>query len=59
MTLKRRSRSVVRVLDRYRYGGRWWRGEGERSYYLVELEEGLVAEVYRTGDTWVLSRTAD
>lgn len=57
--LKKRSRSVVRVLDRYLYGGRWWRGEGERSYYLVELEGGLVAELYRTGETWGLSRTAD
>lgn len=57
--LRARSRRVVRVLDRYQYGGRWWRGEGERHYYLVELEEGLVAELYRTGDAWVLSRTAD
>jgi hypothetical protein len=57
--LRERSQAVVRVLDRYLYGGRWWRGEGERRYYLVELEEGLFAEVYRTGDTWVLSRTAD
>lgn len=47
------------MLDRYQCGGRWWRGEGERHYYLVELEGELVAEVYRTEDTWVLSRTAD
>lgn len=59
MTLRERSRRVERVLDRYLYGGRWWRGEGERFYYLLELEGELVAEVYRTGNMWVLSRTAD
>ena len=56
---QQRERRVARVLDRWRYGGRWWRLEGKRDYYLLELEGGAVAEVYREGERWVLSRSAD
>lgn len=51
--------NVRRVLDAWRYGGRWWVGEPPRDYYLLELETGHVFEVYRAGDTWTLSRIAD
>ncbi len=30
--------NVRRVLDFWRYGGRWWASEGPRDYYLLELE---------------------
>lgn len=63
-------RRVLRVLDRWRYGGRWWRREGPRDYYLLELEGGGVVEVFaRPGGPvpgghaprggWTLSRTLD
>ena len=50
---------VRRVLDFWRDGGGWWRGEPPRDYYLLEVETGTVLEVYRAGETWVLSRVAD
>jgi hypothetical protein len=61
---------VIRTLDRWRYGGRWWRGEGPRDYFLLELEGGRTVEVFtrpgaplpggaaRPGG-WTLSRTLD
>ena len=59
LRFRQRERKVVRVLDSWRYGGRWWRLEGRRDYYLLELEGGAVVEVFCCGDRWVLSRTAD
>ena len=56
---QQREQRVVRILDTWRYGGRWWRFEGRRDYYLLELEGGVVAEVFRDGERWILSRTAD
>ncbi|WP_279231699.1 hypothetical protein [Thermus thalpophilus] len=50
---------MVRLLDRWRAGGRWWRLEPGRDYFLVEVEGGLVLEVYREGEAWVLSRVLD
>ncbi len=47
------------ILDAWRYGGRWWRGEAARDYYLLELESGHVVEVYRSLESWVLSRISD
>ncbi len=54
-----RRRSVQRVLDSWLYGGRWWRGEGPRAYFFVQLVTGEDAELYREGETWVLSRLGD
>ena len=61
--------NVRRVIDSWRYGGRWWVGEPPRDYYLLELKTGHVFEVYRedigpsgpnpAGETWTLSRIAD
>lgn len=51
--------SVRRILDFWRYNGRWWQGEASRDYYLLELDSGHVVEVFRADDTWVLSRIAD
>ncbi|MGM8838785.1 hypothetical protein [Thermus sp. 93170] len=36
-----RKRRVVRLLDRWRAGGRWWRLEPGRDYFLLEVEGGL------------------
>lgn len=51
--------AVRRILDFWRYGGRWWEAQAPRYYYLLELETGHVVEVYRSTDTWVLSRISD
>lgn len=51
--------AVRRVLDSWRYGGRWWQGEAPRDYYLLELETGHVIEVFRSGERWTLSRISD
>lgn len=61
---------MVRVIDRWRYGGRWWRREGPRDYYLLELSDRRVVEVFvRPGGRvpgaelrprgWTLSRILD
>lgn len=50
---------VNRLLDAWRYGGRWWLGEAPRDHYLLELEDGRVAEITREGDEWFLIGTAD
>jgi hypothetical protein len=50
---------VRRVLDFWRYGGRWWLSEPPRDYYLLELETGHVVEVFRAADSWTLSRVSD
>ena len=51
--------NVRRVIDSWRYGGRWWVGEPPRDYYLLKLETGHVFEVYRAGEVWTLSRISD
>ncbi len=51
--------NVRRILDAWRYGGRWWVGEPPRDYYLLELETGHIFEVYRCAEHWTLSRIAD
>lgn len=58
---RHRRRRVARALDAWRYGGRWWRFEPARSYWLLELEGDLEAEVFREDLTerWVLSRVTD
>jgi len=47
------------ILDAWRYGGRWWRDEAPRDYYLLELETGHIVEIYQSVESWVLSRISD
>lgn len=54
-----RPRSVVRVLDQWRYAGRWWEDEVSRDYYLVELADGVRLELFQEGDAWWLSKMSD
>ncbi len=48
------------VLDRWRYGGRWWLGEAPRDCYLVQAGE-LIAELHHEdgGKIWWLARLVD
>lgn len=50
---------MTRVLDRWRYDGRWWEGEIHRDYFLLELHGGAVIELYREGDAWWVARASD
>lgn len=53
------TRTVLRVLDRWRYDGRWWELEIHREYYLLELQGGSTLELFREGDTWWAARVSD
>ncbi|CAM4058423.1 hypothetical protein [Deinococcus marmoris] len=52
--------AIQGVLDRWRYGGRWWLGETPRDCYLVQAGE-LVAELHCEdgGNVWWLARIQD
>jgi len=50
---------VTRVLDRWRYDGRWWEREIHRDYVLLELEDGAVAELFREEGAWWVARVSD
>jgi len=50
---------VTRVLDRWRYDGRWWECEVHRDYLLLELRGGAVVELFREGDAWWVARVSD
>jgi hypothetical protein len=52
---------VRRVIDAWRYGGEWWRGEPPRDYYHIETTGGAGFIVYREGgtDRWVLALELD
>jgi hypothetical protein len=52
---------VRRIINAWRYGGEWWRGERPRDYYRVETTGGAELIVYREGSTerWVLALEVD
>lgn len=52
-------RPVARVLDRWRYDGRWWEREIHRDYLLLELRGGSAVELFREGDDWWVARAND
>ncbi len=52
-------RTVVQVLDHWRYDGRWWDHEVHRDYYLLELQGGTTVELFHEGDAWWAARTSD
>ncbi|MDD2628922.1 MAG: hypothetical protein PHV61_01930 [Limnochordia bacterium] len=43
------------------YRGRWWKEEPERVFYLVELADGTLCEIYRElpNNQWFLYRLYD
>jgi hypothetical protein len=52
---------VVRVIDSWRYGGRWWLGEPGRDYYLVATASGEELVLYRKDgiEAWTLALEVD
>ena len=55
----RDSVKVTQVLDFWRSGGAWWLDEPPRDYYLLQLETDDIWEVFKSGDSWTLSRISD
>ena len=49
----------LRLIDRWRVGGKWWRGESPRDYYRVEYK-GKLLDIYKTprggGEVWCLAK---
>lgn len=54
-----RPRAVRGVLDAWRVGNRWWRREAPSDHYLLDLDGGLVAEVFVQDGRWQLERILD
>lgn len=52
VTLRGRTHRVVRLLDAWRVGGRWWRGETPSDHYRVELEGGATLRIRRQDGAW-------
>jgi hypothetical protein len=50
---------VRRVIDEWRVAGRWWATELRRDYYLLELDGGMLIELYREGEQWCVTGIAD
>lgn len=59
VTLHGRTRRVTRLLDAWRVGGRWWRGEPPSDHYRVELEGGATVRVRHQEDAWTLDAVDD
>lgn len=54
-----RVHTVAAVLDVWRVGNRWWRGEAPSTHYLLELEDDVTAEVFEQGGAWRWVRVMD
>lgn len=55
---KGRTVNVQQIADFWILQSRWWAKEERRIYFRAETSRGL-AEIYRTGQQWVLSRIMD
>lgn len=56
-----RTYRIARIIDRWRYVGRWWVGEGEWRFIKVETTDGGLFELYFdvAADEWRLYRIYD
>ncbi|MFS8523767.1 MAG: DUF6504 family protein [Limnochordales bacterium] len=56
-----RTYRIARIVDRWRYVGRWWLGEGEWRFMKVETTDGGLFELYfdTAADEWRLYRIYD
>ncbi len=58
--VKQRVYVIERTLETYKYGGRWWRGELPRSYFILQSNRGVRLEVYVVAMLeWTLSAVED
>ena len=54
-----RVHAVLAVLDVWRVGNRWWRGEAPSTHYLLDLDGGITAEVCEQAGDWHWLRVLD
>lgn len=54
-----RVHAVVAVLDVWRVGNRWWRGEPLSTHYLLELDGERTVEVLEQAGSWRWLRVLD
>ncbi|MFO7264845.1 MAG: DUF6504 family protein [Limnochordales bacterium] len=56
-----RTHRIARIVDHWRYVGRWWLGEGEWRFVKVETTDGGVFELYFDAKAaeWRLYRVYD
>lgn len=56
-----RTYHIARIVDQWRYVGRWWIGEGEWRFVKVETTDGGLFELYfdTAADEWRLYRIYD
>lgn len=59
VTLRGRTRAVRRLLDAWRAGGRWWRGEAPSDHYRLELEDGVTVRVRHQAGAWTVEGVDD
>ena len=49
----------LKIIDQWRIGGRWWRGEAPRNYFRIE-QNGKLLDIYESpsggGEGWQLAR---
>lgn len=50
---------VAEVLRHWMHGGRWWRGEYPRHYYLIRTKEGILMEIFEEVMVWHVSAIQD
>ncbi|MGI6164535.1 MAG: DUF6504 family protein [Limnochordia bacterium] len=55
------SHLITSIQEAWVYRGRWWKEEPERVFYLVELADGTLCEIYRElpNNQWFLYRLYD
>ena len=51
--------AITHTLERFECGGRWWRGEFPRSYFVLMAQNGVMLEVYLEVLEWTLSAVQD
>lgn len=49
---------IRQIVDTWTWCGQWWIGGAQRTYFLLDCEEGML-EVFTDGQTWTLSRVSD
>lgn len=59
ITWRGRAHTVTRVLETWRVGGRWWRGEAPSDHYRLEVEGGATLRVRRREGAWEVEGVDD
>jgi len=47
---------VIGIMELWADTGQWWKGESEKMFYRIQLEQGQIMEIYKdltTGEWWL------